>query len=69
MKAMIIDEAFTATSEQQMRDFADAWDLYMKMLAIADDDKEMVASIQRGARKAMGKHYETSRKCWELMYG
>jgi hypothetical protein len=69
MNAIIIDESFTATSEQQMRDFALAYQVYMRALEIAGDDADVIAMVHRAAHKAMGGHFETSRKCWELMYG
>jgi len=68
-RALILDENFTATSEQDMRNFAAAYKLYQEALAIAKGSPEAVAMVNRAARKAMGRHFETSRKCYELMYG
>ncbi len=69
IRAMVIDEGFTATSEQQMRDFAAAYKVYVQALEIAGDDDEAIAMVKRAGRNAMGRHFETSRKCYELIYG
>jgi hypothetical protein len=67
MKAMIIGDNFTATSEQMMRDLAASYDVYVKALAIVEGDAEQVAMVNRSARRALGRHFNTAKQCWELM--
>jgi hypothetical protein len=68
MKAMIIEEGFTATSEQQMRDFAKAYKMCVERGAAIDDAAQR-EQFARDVNAFFGVHFETAKKCYELMYG
>jgi len=57
MKAFIIGDDFTATSEQHMRDLAAAYRVCMSM-----EDGEQVA------RRELGSDYNTAKLLYELMF-
>lgn len=67
LRAMIIDDDFTATSEEQMRGFANAYRLCLELLEqTADEDKAEFLTVMK---QSFGKHYSTAKRCYELMYG
>lgn len=76
MSAMIIDDSFTATSEQDMRDLARAYNVYVSACRMTEEHygtehvmthKHKKAFLQN-AKNALGNEFETAKRCWEMMY-
>ncbi len=68
MKAIVVDESFTATTNEKAQSLAAAYKVYVEALEIAVGNPAYTEICHQSARNALGKDFESARICYELKY-
>ena len=57
------------SSEDRIRSLAASYKVYVEALEIAKGNPAYTEICHQSARNALGKDFETARKCYKVMYG